>query len=428
MGNVIDALKERGFIDQMTSEELRSAAEKPLKVYVGFDPTADSLHLGNLLGIVALTWFQKFGHTPYVLLGGATGRIGDPSGKSSERPLLDEKALAQHVKSLELFFHRLFSHGQKPVVLNNEAWLGSFSLIDFLRDVGKHFRIGAMLGKESVRARLQSEEGMSFTEFSYQLLQAYDFYFLSQREGVSLQMGGSDQWGNITAGIELNRRLGGKPLYGLTFPLLTRKDGQKFGKSEEGAIWLSAEKLPPYHFYQHLFRIPDADVILLLRRLTFLELEEIEEIERAMRTSHYAPNTAQRRLADEVTRFVHGEEGLQIAHKVTEGIAPGAEAQLSGALLRQLAADMPHATLSSQEVIGQKFVDVAARIGLVSSKSEAARLIQNGGAYFNNERIPTPAFCFEKKHLIDDSYLLLSAGKKKRILLTVLFSKNSFEK
>ena len=204
MRNVIDALQERGFIDQITDPELRQQGMHPLKVYVGFDPTSDSLHLGNLIGLMALAWMQKFGHTPYALIGGATGRIGDPSGKSSERPLLSDEELKGNVASLSGFLHKIlaFPSGPSPVVVNNDEWLGSFSLIDFFRDVGKHFRIGTMIAKESVRARLQSEEGMSFTEFSYQILQAYDFHHLNQRFGVSLQMGGSDQWGNITAGIE----------------------------------------------------------------------------------------------------------------------------------------------------------------------------------------------------------------------------------
>ncbi len=421
MENVIDALSERGFIDQMTHPELRGWVDKPIKVYVGFDPTADSLHLGNLIGIMALGWFQKFGHTPVVILGGATGRIGDPSGKSSERPLLDDKTLAANVKRLDAFFHKIlhFPSGPRPIILNNDDWFGSFTLIDFLRDVGKHFRIGPMLAKEMVRTRIDTEEGMSFTEFSYQILQAYDFHYLSQKYQVSLEMGGSDQWGNITAGLEFNRKLGGSPIYGLTFPLLTRSDGKKFGKSEEGAIWLSSDRLSPYQFYQYLFRIPDADVVRMLKMLTFLDLSEIGSIERAMKEPGYAPNTAQKRLAEEVTRFVHGEEGLEAALRVTAEIAPGSDAKLSGSALEELAADMPNASLSYAEVVGQKFVDIAAKSGLVPSKSEGTRLVKNGGAYLNNERVSDPSFAISDSDLIDGSYLLLSAGKKKRLLIRV---------
>ena len=417
MKNVISALLERGFIDQTTSDELREHVNRPIKLYHGIDPTADSLHLGNLVGIIALAWFQKFGHTPYALIGGATGRIGDPAGKSSERPLLDEKTLAHNISRLTSFIHKILPHSK---VVNNEDWLGKISLIEFLRDVGKHFRVGPMLAKESVRTRLQSEDGLSFTEFSYQTLQGYDFHYLHKTHGVSLQFGGSDQWGNITAGIEYNRKMGGESIFGLTYPLLTRSDGKKFGKSEEGAIWLSADRLSPYQFYQYLYRIPDADVIKLLKMLTFLDLAEIDAIEKEMRSAGYVPNAAQKRLAEEVTRFVHGEEGLETALRVTEGMGPGADALLSGEVLKELAKDMPSATLPREEVVGQKFVDVAARIGLTPSKSEATRLVKNGGAYLNNERISDPSFSFDESHLIDGSYLILSSGKKKRILVTVI--------
>jgi tyrosyl-tRNA synthetase len=418
MKNVIDVLVERGFIDQMTHEALRERVKEPIKVYVGFDPTADSLHLGNLVPIMGLGWFQKFGHTPFAILGGATGLIGDPSGKSIERNLLDEKTLKHNVECLEKFFKKIlhFQSGPRPVILNNNEWLGKFSLIDFLRDVGKHFRIGPMMAKEMVRTRLQSEEGMSFTEFSYQLLQSYDFYFLCKEHGVTLQMGASDQWGNITAGTEFNRKLGGETLYGLTFPLLTRSDGKKFGKSEEGAIWLSSEKLSPYQFYQYLIRTPDADVIKLLKMLTFLDMEEIRKIEEGMQV----PNSAQKRLASEVTRFVHGEEGLEAALKVTEEMAPGSQAKLSGHALKELISDMPGAELTLSEVVGQKFVDVAVKVGLVPSKSEGTKLIKNGGAYLNNERVADPALVFSSSDLIDHSFVLLSAGKKKRLLIKIV--------
>lgn len=420
MKNVIDVLAERGFIDQMTHADLRDRVNQPIKAYVGFDPTADSLHLGNLVPIMGLAWFQKFGHTPYAILGGATGLIGDPSGKSSERNLLDQETLSHNVRCLEAFFKKIldFPSGPRPVILNNNDWLGKFSLVDFLRDVGKHFRIGPMMAKEMVRTRLQGEDGMSFTEFSYQILQGYDFYYLCREHGVTLQMGASDQWGNITAGTEFNRKLGGETLYGATFPLLTKSDGKKFGKSEEGAIWLSADKLSPYQFYQHLVRVADSDVIKLLKVLTFLEMDEIREIEAGMSL----PNSAQKRLAEEVTRFVHGEEGLQAALKVTEGMAPGSDAKLSGSVLKELAGDMPTAELPIHDVVGQKYVDIAVRVGLVTSKSEGSKLIKNGGAYLNNERVADPALTISSTDLIDHTYLLLSAGKKKRLLIKI--SKN----
>ncbi len=418
MKNVIDVLAERGFIDQMTHPELRDRVERPIKVYAGFDPTADSLHLGNLVPIMGLAWFQKMGHTPFAILGGATGLIGDPSGKSSERNLLDQKTLEHNVGCLGTFFKKIldFPSGPRPVILNNNDWLGRFSLVDFLRDVGKQFRIGPMMAKEMVRTRLQSEEGMSFTEFSYQLLQGYDFHYLCREHGVTLQMGASDQWGNITAGTEYNRKVGGETLYGLTFPLLTRSDGKKFGKSEEGAIWLSSEKLSPYQFYQYLVRVSDADVIKLLKMLTFLSMDEIREIEAEMDV----PNRAQKRLAEEVTRFVHGEEGLQAALRVTEGMAPGSEAKLNAHVLKELAGDMPSAELPLSEIVGHKYVDIAVRVGLVTSKTEASKLIKNGGAYLNNERIEDPAMIISSSNLIEGTFLLFSAGKKKRLLIKAL--------
>lgn len=417
--NVIDCLRERGFIEALTSEELVKAASSPLKLYCGFDPTSDSLHLGNLVGIIGLSWFQRFGHTPYVILGGATGRIGDPSGKSIERPQLAESVLQTNVSCLRTFFERIFGESN-CVILDNNDWFSKFTLIDFLRDVGKYFRVGSMLAKESVKARLQSDEGISFTEFSYQILQGYDFYHLNKHHGVTVEIGGSDQWGNITAGTEINRKLGGQQLFGFTFPLITRSDGKKFGKSEEGAIWLSAEKLTPYQFFQYLFRIPDVDVIRLLKMLTFLSLAEISDIEKQMGQSNYVPNMAQKRLAEEVTRFVHGETGLKAALKVTEGMAPGSSVVLNEQVLSELSKDMPNATLPKNEVVGQRFVDVAVKIGLLSSKSEATKLIKNGGGYLNNERISDASLVLFDTHLIDHKFLILSAGKKKRILLQVI--------
>ncbi len=316
MKNVIELLQERGFIDEISSKEILEAANKPLKVYVGFDPTADSLHIGNLVGIIGLAWFQKLGHTPYVILGGATGRIGDPSGKTAERPVLEDQTLQYNVQKLSEFFHRILECNEgdnSAVILNNDEWYKDFSFIDFLREVGRLFRMGPMLSKDSVKTRLQSEEGMSFTEFSYQMLQGYDFFHLNEKHGVSVQMGGSDQWGNITAGTEFIRKRSKAPVFGVTFPLLTRSDGKKFGKTEGGAIWLSSHRLSPYQFYQYFIQVPDADVVKYLKVLTFLDLKEIESLEKSMQDSSYVPNSVQKVLAREVTRFVHGPEGVEAA-------------------------------------------------------------------------------------------------------------------
>lgn len=420
--NIIDCLKERGFVDAITSEELRVLAKNPLKIYVGFDPTADSLHLGNLVGIVALAWFQRFGHTPYVILGGATGRIGDPSGKSVERPLLDEQTIASNVERIRQHFLHILDFSTpktSPVILNNDTWFAKYALIDFLRDIGKHFRVGPMLAKESIRSRLNSEEGISYTEFSYLLLQAYDFYHLYEKEGVVVQMGGSDQWGNITAGIDLIRKLKGESAYGLTFPLLTRSDGKKFGKTEQGTIWLAPDRCSPYQFYQYIVRLPDADVTKLMRLLTFMDMEEIRAYEKKMQEPDYLSNSAQRRLAEEITRIVHGEEGLAAALRATEGAAPGSTAALDPAVLKEIAKDMPNVSLTKADVVGKKYVDLCVKIGLQSSKGEAVRLITNGGAYLNNVKIEDQNLLVTADDLVGGEFLLFAAGKKKKILVRI---------
>ncbi len=409
--DVISVLKKRGFIDAVTSDELAKRAKSPLKLYLGFDPTADSLHLGNLVGIIALKWFERFGHTPYALLGGATGKIGDPSGKSQERPFLSYELLERNVRCIE---KQLIACIGRPVIVNNDTWFKEIAFIDFLRDVGKHFRVGAMLGKESVRSRIQSEEGMSFTEFSYQLMQAYDFYHLSEKEGITLQMGGSDQWGNITAGIELIRKLTRKEAFGATFPLLTRSDGKKFGKSEGGAIWLSSEKTSPYAFYQYLYQVTDSDVVKLLKMLTFIDLEEIEALEEGIMTH---PNVAQRRLAEEVTLYVHGKEGLEAALRVTEGAKPGQDSELTLETLEAIASDMPNVSLLRSQIVGQSYASIGVLSGFFPSKGEGVRLLKNGGAYLNNQKITDEKFLISAEDLIGGKYLVLGSGKKKKLLI-----------
>lgn len=423
MRNVFDVLKERQFIEVVTSEEdLRKKLEIPCKVYCGFDPTSDSLHLGNLVAIMGLAWFQKFGHTPVAILGGATGMIGDPSGKSTERSLLNEETILRNSAGIRQNLESVldFRHPSHPArILNNYDWFKDFSLVGFLREIGKYFRIGSMLAKESVRARMQSEEGLSFTEFSYQLLQGYDFLYLYDHEGVEIQLGGSDQWGNITAGTDLIRKTRGAAAYGITFPLLTRSDGQKFGKSEKGAIWLSADRLSPYEFFQYLVRVADADVIRLMRMITFMDLEEINSLEEQMRQPGYVPNTAQKRLATEVTRLVHGEEALQKALRVTQRITPGSETALDGEMLEQLAADMPSVVLPRADVASGKIVGLLVKTGLQSSKSQARRLLQNGGVYLNNQQISDVERSITEADLVDGRLLLLSVGKKNKLLVRI---------
>ena len=425
MKGLIETLRARGLIEAETNDEIQFIIEKdkPVRVYCGVDPTADSLHLGHLMAFVGLAWFRRYGHAPVVLVGGATGLIGDPSGKSVERVLLSDEVLTHNVacltKSLKTIFSRI--PGSEEVrFVNNRDWFEHMGCIEFLRDVGRYFRVGTMISRESVKARLASEEGLSYTEFSYQLLQGYDFYHLNKNFGVTLQLGGSDQWGNITAGIDFVRRLTGKEVYGLTFPLLVKSDGKKFGKSESGAIWLSEEKLSPYDFYQYLFRTADADVIRLLKALTFVDLEEINNLERSMALSSYVPNTAQKLLADEVTRLVHGEDGLARALRVTAHALPGQEkGSFSVEALMEMKGHVPTASLTASAVVGARVCDVLAVASFCSSRAEARKLIANGGVRVGERKIEDELDVIVENDLIAERFLLFALGKKKRAIVEI---------
>ncbi|RDX61041.1 Tyrosine--tRNA ligase, chloroplastic/mitochondrial, partial [Mucuna pruriens] len=426
--NVVEILEERGLVESITSDALRGASSStPLKVYCGFDPTAESLHLGNLLGLIVLSWFSRCGHRAVAVIGGATARVGDPSGKSLERPELDAESLEKNTlgicDTIETIVGRaqnsnLVGPSSSVEILNNYDWWKGFSLLDFLKRVGRFARVGSMMAKESVKKRLESEQGMSYTEFTYQLLQAYDFLHLFQNEGVSVQIGGSDQWGNITAGTELIRKiLQVEGAYGLTFPLLLKSDGTKFGKSEDGAIWLSPNVLSPYKFYQYFYTVPDADVIRFLKTLTFLDIEEIVDLEGEMVKPGYVPNTAQRRLAEEVTRFVHGEDGLAEALKATEALRPGSETKLDWETIEGIAEDVPSCSLAYDEVLNLSLVDLTVSSGLFESKSAARRLLKQGGLYLNNSRVDSESKKIEAEDIVDGKVLLLSAGKKNKVLI-----------
>ena len=341
--------------------------------------------------------------------------------QTQERPLLDEKTLSANVSaicdSIESILKRNGGHGD-TTVLNNYDWFKDISLLGFLRDTGKFARLGTMLSKDSVRKRLESEDGLSFTEFTYQLLQGYDFLHLFRNEDVRVQVGGSDQWGNITAGTELIRRvIRVEGAYGLTFPLLLKSDGTKFGKSASGAVWLSKEKLTPYHFYQYLLNTSDSDVITLLRILTFLPLDHIERIEQDMSTASYIPNTAQQILATEVTRFVHGSDGLQEATKATASLRPGTDTVLDADALKLVSDTIPSATLSRSDVIDKPIVDVVASSGLLESKGAAKRMIRNGGIRVNNMKITDESKTISQSDIVGDNMVLLAAGKKNKLLL-----------
>ncbi|KAG8502359.1 hypothetical protein CXB51_000283 [Gossypium anomalum] len=428
--NVVKILEERGLLESITNENLRFVCSDqtagPLKVYCGFDPTAESLHLGNLLGLIVLSWFQRCGHKAVALIGGATGRIGDPSGKSQERPELDLESLEKNIAGIMEIVNKILSKNANLgseknsnfVILNNYDWWKEVRLLDFLKQVGRYARVGSMMSKESVKKRLESEQGMSYTEFTYQLLQGYDFLYLFKNECVNVQIGGSDQWGNITAGTELIRKiLQAEGAYGLTFPLLLKSDGTKFGKSEDGAIWLSPSMLSPYKFYQYFFSVPDADVVRFLKILTFLNMEEINELESAMKKPGYVPNTAQRKLAEEITRFVHGEDGLTEALKATEALRPGSETKLDWETIEGIAEDVPSRSLPYTEVLNLSIVDLSVSSGLFESKSAARRLLKQGGIYLNNNRVDNESKRIEAEDIVDGKVLLLSAGKKNKVVM-----------
>ncbi|XP_010500171.1 PREDICTED: tyrosine--tRNA ligase, chloroplastic/mitochondrial-like isoform X2 [Camelina sativa] len=427
--NVVDILEERGLLESVTSENLRSASSDPkvapLRVYCGFDPTAESLHLGNLLGIIVLSWFQRCGHQAVGLIGGATGRVGDPSGKSLERPELDADTLEKNISGIKKIIIKILgsnpSSSSSYMILNNYDWWKDMTMLEFLNKVGRFARVGTMMAKESVKKRLESEQGMSYTEFTYQLLQAYDFLHLFKNEGINVQIGGSDQWGNITAGTDLIRKIlhTEEATYGLTFPLLLKNDGTKFGKSEDGAIWLSPSMLSPYKFYQYFFSVPDVDVIRFLKTLTFLSLDEIKILEDQMSKPGYVPNTAQIKLAEEVTRFVHGEEGLKEAIKATEALRPGAETKLDWNLIERIAEDIPSCSLPIDRVSGSSIVDLSVSAGLFESKSAARRMLKQGGFYMNNERVDDENKRVEEEDIVEGKGLVLSAGKKNKVVVRI---------
>ena len=390
--------------------------------YIGFDPTSDSLHIGSLVQLIILKHFQNYGHKPIVLIGGATGMIGDPSGKSKERNLLSQEIIDQNIKSLHVQFSKFLNFDDSDnsaLILNNFDWNNELNIIEFFRDFGKALTVNYMMSKDSVKKRLGSDssDGMSFTEFTYQLFQAYDFYYLNEKYDCSIQMGGSDQWGNITSGVELIRKKSGKKANAMTCPLITKVDGTKFGKSASGAVWLSKEKLTPYHFYQYLLNTSDSDVITLLRMLTFLPLDHIERIEQDMSTASYIPNTAQQILATEVTRFVHGSDGLQEATKATASLRPGTDTVLDADALKLVSDTIPSATLSRSDVIDKPIVDVVASSGLLESKGAAKRMIRNGGIRVNNMKITDESKTISQSDIVGDNMVLLAAGKKNKLLL-----------
>ena len=417
--HILDELQWRGLVEQVAGPDLREHLASPRVVYAGFDPTADSLHVGSFIPLMTLRRFQKAGHRPIALIGGATGMIGDPSGKSEERVLLSEEVLRKNVAGIERQLQRFldFSGDSGAILVNNYDWMKEFSFLQFLRDVGKHAPLGMMLAKESVKARLESESGLSYTEFSYMLLQGYDFVHLARTHQCTVQLGGTDQWGNITVGIDLARRLDGIQLYGLTGPLLTRADGVKMGKTERGAVWLDPEKTSPYAFYQYWVNVADEDVGRCLRYLTELDQETIAQLD-ASRAEAPHLRESQKKLAEELTRVVHGESGLAAARHATE-IFFGAEIEdLDDQALADIFADVPSSQLPKARLEeGLPLIDALVEAGLCQSKGEARRTIQQGGAYVNNVRRTDLETILRPSDLASESMLVLRKGKKKYALL-----------
>ncbi len=424
LSDILAELSWRGLVNQTTDEaELpRRLMERPHTLYVGFDPTSDSLHVGHLVALMVLRRFQQAGHRPIALVGGATGMIGDPSGKSEERKLLSLDVLRSNIASIEKQLRRFldFDTPINPALLvNNYDWTGKFGFLEFLRDVGKHFPVNVMLAKDSVKSRLErSDSGLSYTEFSYMLLQAYDFVYLYKHHGCELQAGGSDQWGNITAGIDLARRLHSVQLYGMTCPLLTKSDGVKMGKTESGALWLSPERTSPYAFYQYWVNVDDADVGKCLCYFTDLGRQEIEGL-LARHQADPGRREAQRRLADELTALVHGQEGLAVARRATEVFFGAEISQLTDAQLGQVFADVPSRELALDRLSGEglALVDALCEAGLVKSKGEARRIIGQGGAYVNNRRTEDAETRLTAADLASETVMVLRTGKKKYALL-----------
>jgi tyrosyl-tRNA synthetase len=414
-------LDARGLIHDSTDRE--ALAERldqgPVTLYCGFDPTADSLHVGSLLGLVNLRRFLDAGHRPLVLTGGATGMIGDPSGRSDERNLLDAETLAANLRGISAQITRVLGPGGSWELVDNADWTADVRLLDFLRDVGKHVTVNQMIARESVQARMQAEAGISFTEFSYQLLQAHELWWLRANRDCELQIGGSDQWGNIVAGVDLVRRRGAGAVHGLTWPLLLRSDGTKFGKSAAGeSVWLDAARTSPYRFFQFWMQVEDADVERLLLQLTLASVDEIAEVVAAQRAEP-AGRIAQSRLALEVTSMVHGTDAAAQARAASRILFGGSAREADAAALTMLVDEVPTLRLARGEVADGLPIQAAlVRSGLCTSNGEARRTIDQGGGYCNDERVGGETTIAEAD-LLHGRFALLRRGRKAYALVVV---------
>jgi tyrosyl-tRNA synthetase len=416
--DLLQDLQWRGIVYQQTDEEgIKDALDKEkISLYCGVDPTADSMHIGHLLPFLTLRRFQQAGHRPIVLVGGATGLIGDPSGKSEERKLQTLEQVQLNVQGIKGQLNRLFNfEGENgAVMVNNYDWAGSMDIVTFLRDFGKHVGVNYMLAKDTISSRL--ETGISFTEFTYTILQAMDFYYLHKNHDCRMQIGGSDQWGNITTGLELIRKMSpeGSKAFGLTIPLVTKADGTKFGKTEGGAVWLDPEKTSPYEFYQFWINTSDADVVKYLKFFTFLSKEEIEELEKAVQEEPHL-RKAQKALGEEMTRLIHGEEALQQAIRISAALFSGDIQSLTGSEIKQGFKDVP--SFEYEEGSSLNIVELLVNSGIVQSKRQAREDVTNGAISVNGVRVSEVEYTLSETDRIDGEFTVIRRGKKKYFLI-----------
>ena len=431
MKNFIEELRWRGMIQDIMPETEQHLMEGLRAAYVGIDPTADSLHIGHLVGVMMLRHFQNCGHKPYALVGGATGMIGDPSGKSAERNLLTEEVLAHNIKGIKKQLAKFLDFESeapnRAELVNNYDWMKEFSFLSFIRDIGKHITVNYMMAKDSVKKRFDPNEntdGMSFTEFSYQLLQGYDFLHLYRQKGLTLQMGGSDQWGNITTGTELIRRIAGGKAYALTCPLITKADGTKFGKSEGGNVWLDAEKTSPYKFYQYWINVSDEDAQRYIKIFTMLSREQIEQL---ISEHQAAPHlrVLQNKLAEELTTLVHGREELQKAQKASQILFGNSTSddlrQLDAKTFLEVFDGVPQAEVTRAEIAAglDMIAALSAKTGFIASNSEARRALKEKSIAVNKEKVEE-SYIIAEKDIIDDKFVLLQRGKKNYFVIVIV--------
>ena len=431
MKNFIEELRWRGMIQDIMPETEQHLMEGLRAAYVGIDPTADSLHIGHLVGVMMLRHFQNCGHKPYALVGGATGMIGDPSGKSAERNLLTEEVLAHNIKGIQKQLAKFLDFESeapnRAELVNNYDWMKEFSFLSFIRDIGKHITVNYMMAKDSVKKRFDPNEntdGMSFTEFSYQLLQGYDFLHLYRQKGLTLQMGGSDQWGNITTGTELIRRIAGGKAYALTCPLITKADGTKFGKSEGGNVWLDAEKTSPYKFYQYWINVSDEDAQRYIKIFTMLSREQIEQL---ISEHQAAPHlrVLQNKLAEELTTLVHGREELQKAQKASQILFGNSTSddlrQLDAKTFLEVFDGVPQAEVTRTEIAAglDMIAALSAKTGFIASNSEARRALKEKSIAVNKEKVEE-SYIIAEKDIIDDKFVLLQRGKKNYFVIVIV--------